>query len=103
MEDLVGKQVVAFEFNSGGKNPAFVSSMIKFVGKTGNVVEADERMCKIQFPSDVDKFRFKWCYPTDEVLNNLVDKKVQWDITQGKSIKSIIEEVKSTIKDINKV
>lgn len=102
MEDLVGKQVVAFKFKST-INLSFVGSMIKFVGKIGTVVEADEKICRIQFPSSVDKFRFKWCYPTDGVLENLVDKKVKRDKTEEKSIELIVEEIKSTINNINKV
>jgi hypothetical protein len=100
MEDLVGKQFVAFKFKSTN-DLSFVDSMKKFIGETGTIVKADEKICRIQFPSSVDKFRIKWCYPTDKVLENLVDKKVQLDKTEEKPIKLIIEEVKSKIKDIN--
>jgi len=73
---LIGRKIKAFEFAG---HPGFTPSMKKILGKTGEIIEEYDDVCKVQF-SDGNT----WNYPYPQILDHLIEEEQTKEIMEKK-------------------
>jgi hypothetical protein len=78
MKDLIGKQIVGFEFEG---YPNFPEIMKNYIGKTGTIVSIVHNCCKVKFSNGSE-----WAYPYPKILDHIIEPE--------KSMEEIISNMK---------
>ena len=86
LKDLIGKEMLGFEFERGSV-PGFVQYMKELVGKKGKITMASKVCCSVRFPNE----SHSWDYPYSQVLEHLVENQKEEEI----DLKELFEQIKN--------
>jgi hypothetical protein len=78
MEELIGKSIRGFKFDTKGLLP-FPPSMEKYIGQIGKIINVDEKAGDVAVDFGV---RDVWYYPLDQVKKHLVEEESKPIISQ---------------------
>lgn len=81
MEELIGKEVKAFEFKGG---PGFTPSMKKRIGEIGTISNTGRGYCIVKFSDN-----YRWSYPHPEILDHLVQEEEEQELTLGELLEQL--------------